>query len=111
MRHNQSSTKLYEWRGWNCTEQQQQRNLGCGEIECQLGLLSTMNQRPLHPQGGEPRAISSTKAMENQESPKTCVLVSLFLNSVQDQVSGFFANDVVAMGIVISSCSEWKSWW
>ena len=41
--------------------------------------------------------------MENQEALKTCVLVSQFPNSVQDEVKDFLANSAVSAGIVISS--------
>ena len=45
--------------------------------ELQLGLLSVINREPLHQQGGEPRASSPAKAVENQEALKTCALVGL----------------------------------
>ena len=46
--------------------------------ELQLGLLSIINRELLHYQGGEPRASSPTKAVENQEALQTCALVSLW---------------------------------
>lgn len=58
-------------------------NLGVcvnGELE----LLSITNRRSFYQQRGEPRAMFSAKAVENQEARKTCVLVSLCANSVQD---------------------------
>jgi hypothetical protein len=46
--------------------------------ELQLGLLSVIHREPLHQQGGEARASSPTKAVENQEALETCALVSLW---------------------------------
>jgi hypothetical protein len=58
-------------------------NYSCGNLGCwvngelQLGLLAIINRQTFHQQGGEPRACSPTKAVENQEALKTCALVSL----------------------------------
>ena len=71
--------------------------------ELQLGLLSVIHREPLHQQGGEARASSPTKAVENQEALETCALVSQLANPVQDKVNDLLANGVVATGIVIGS--------
>jgi hypothetical protein len=58
-------------------------NYSCGNLggwvngELQLGLLAIIDGQTFHQQGGEPRARSPTKAVENQEALKTCALVSL----------------------------------
>ena len=71
--------------------------------ELQLGLLSVIHREPLHQQGGEARASSPAKAVENQEALETCALVSQLANPVQDKVNDLLANGVVATGIVIGS--------
>lgn len=71
--------------------------------ELQLGLLSVIHREPLHQQGGEARASSPTKAVENQEALETCALVSQLANPVQDKVNDLLANGVVATSIVIGS--------
>ena len=69
----------------------------CGNLggwlngELQLGFLAIIDGETFHPQGGEPKTSSSTKAVENQEALKTCALVNQFLNSVQDKVNDFLA--------------------
>ena len=66
--------------------------------ELQLGLLSVIHREPLHQQGGEARASSPAKAVENQEA-----LVIQLVNPVQDKVKDLLANGIVATGIVICS--------
>lgn len=55
--------------------------------------------------------------MEKQEALKTCVLVSQFLNSVQDKANDLLANHVVTVNIIIGSIFlalmsffVWRNW-
>ena len=45
--------------------------------ELQLRLLAVVNRKTLHQQGGETRASSTSKAVEDQEALETGALVSL----------------------------------
>lgn len=57
-----------------------------------------------HQQGGEPGTRSPSKAVENQEALKTCLVAQFsFPNSFQDKVNDLLANGVVASGIVTGS--------
>merc|ERR1712106_1061026 len=78
------------------------RNLW-GWVDCKLklGLLSIINGEPLHEQRGKARTSSSSKRVENEESLKSCAIVSKLPYSFQDQIHNLLANGVVPPGIVV----------
>ena len=41
--------------------------------------------------------------MEDQEPLKTCALIGQFSDAIQDQINDFFANRVMASGIIVCS--------
>merc|ERR1712106_81476 len=78
-------------------------NLWCRvNSKLKLGLLSIIHRESLHEQRGKARASSSSERVENEESLKSCAVVSKLPYSLQDQIHNLLANGVVPPGIVVS---------
>ena len=71
--------------------------------ELQLRLLAVVHRQTLHQQRGEAGAGAATKGMEDEETLKTRALVSQLPDAVQNQIHYFFANGVMAAGVVVCS--------
>merc|ERR1719391_1538053 len=64
--------------------------------------FSVVNREPLHQQGCEARAGSSTKRVEDEKSLEASAVVGQLANSVKHSVDHFLTNSVVSTGIVVS---------
>jgi hypothetical protein len=69
--------------------------------ELQLRLLTVINGKTFHQEGGETRTGTTTEGVEDEETLETSTLVSEFSDSVEDKVDNFFTDGVVTTGVVI----------
>jgi hypothetical protein len=61
------------------------------DTELELGLLSVVDGKALHEQGGEPRPCASTEGVEDEESLEPSAPVSQLPNAVQHQIHHLLA--------------------
>merc|ERR1712179_897351 len=73
---------------------------GWVDSELQLGLLSVINGEPLHEEGGEARAGTSTEGVEKEESLETSALIGQFPDTVEYKVDDLLSDGVVTTGVV-----------
>merc|ERR1711894_868967 len=76
---------------------------GWVDSELQLGLLSVINGEPLHEEGGEARAGTSTEGVEKEESLETSALIGQFPDTVEYKVDDLLSDGVVTTGVVVGS--------
>ena len=80
------------------------RHLWCGiHGEFQFRFLAVVDAETFHEEGCEPRAGTTTKAVEDQESLETSALVGEFPDPVEDKVDNFLADGVVTSCVVVGS--------
>merc|ERR1712179_553120 len=76
---------------------------GWVDSELQLGLLSVINGEPLHEEGGEARAGTSTEGVEKEESLETSTLIGQFPDTVEYKIDDLLSDGVVTTGVVVGS--------
>ncbi|MBN3322534.1 IMP4 protein, partial [Atractosteus spatula] len=69
----------------------------------QLGLLPVVHRQPLHEQRGKPRASSTSKAVEDEETLQARALSAAhqLADAIQHQVHDLLADSVVPTGVVV----------
>ena len=63
--------------------------------------FAIVNREPFHEQRGKTGASSATERVENEKTLKTGAVVRQFADAVQHVVDYFFADCVVATGVVV----------
>lgn len=70
-----------------------------GKLE--LALLSIVHRQSFHQEGSESWASAATEGVEDEETLKTCALISQLPDPVQYQVNDLLSDRVVATGVVV----------
>jgi len=71
--------------------------------ELKLGFFAIVNGETFHEQRGKPRASTTPKGVEDEETLKAGTLVSKLSDTVKNNINNLLSNSVMATGIVVGS--------
>jgi hypothetical protein len=69
----------------------------------ELRFLTIINGKSLKEERTKSRSGTTTNGVENEESLKTCALISKLSNSIKAKINNFFTNGVMSSSEVVSS--------